>query len=133
MNFIGLIGAGKIARNLMKIMKDFSTKKIICYHSYVIKDIERQFNIKMVDTIEEILSSLEIISAYVSLTKETEGPVNKNLFLLMKPDAIFMNTSRGGVVNEDYLYEGLKNGKSATAGLDVVVDDSVKRNNRLFE
>jgi phosphoglycerate dehydrogenase-like enzyme len=129
---MGVVGFGSIAKDFLRIIKGFSTK-IICYDPYVDKRSEGQFNVDMVDSIEEIFSLADIVSIHIPLSLETKGMINRNLFSLMKPGAILINTSRGGVINEEDLYEGLKRGQPAAAGLDVVNDEPVKRNNLLLK
>ena len=70
--------------------------------------------------IEELFEKCDIICLALPLTEENRGMVNKHLLDLMKPSAIFINTSRGGLVNERDLADALNERKIYAAGLDVL-------------
>jgi D-3-phosphoglycerate dehydrogenase len=67
-----------------------------------------------------LLSQADFISVHVPLDDQTHGMIGANEFRLMKPGAIFINTSRGGVADERALLQSLLEGRLAAAGLDVL-------------
>ena len=115
---VGLIGIGSIARKVAHIVKNgFGAK--VCY--YDIKKLsgeqERELGVTY-DTLERLLSKSDIVSIHVPLLSSTRNLIDKNRIALMKPTACIINTSRGGIVNEDDLIEALKNNRILGAGLD---------------
>ena len=73
--------------------------------------------------LETLLRESDIVSVHVPLNPHTVGLINANEFGLMKPEAIFLNLSRGAVVVETALVEALNTGKIAAAGLDVIQEE----------
>lgn len=114
---VGLVGFGYIARTVAKYLSGFGCKII----AYDIKpDIKAAEELHVEFTsFENVLSNADIISLHAPLTDETRGYINRDTIEMMKPGAILVNTSRGGVVNEDDLYEALRSQRIAAAALDV--------------
>jgi D-3-phosphoglycerate dehydrogenase len=81
-------------------------------------DLDRKFKLEWVDK-ETIYRESDLISIHVPLTKTTKNMVTKTQLEMMKSDAIIINTSRGGIVNEDDLYDVMKAGHLSGASLDV--------------
>ena len=69
--------------------------------------------------VPELLSKSDFISVNVPLTNETKYMIGQKEFAMMKPNTVFVNTSRGAVVDQKALYEALKNGRIFAAGIDV--------------
>ena len=118
----GLVGFGNIARRVAKRMQATGCK-VIAYDPYIKQDFADQFDVQMVD-IDEIHKQSDMISLHVPLNPDTEKMINKAAFEKMaakKP--IFVNCGRGGLVDEDALYDALTTGKIAGAGLDVFVSE----------
>ena len=70
-------------------------------------------------TMEEVLRAADVVSLHVPLTPQTRNLIDESRLALMKPDAILINTARGGVVNESALADALKSGRIGGAALDV--------------
>jgi D-3-phosphoglycerate dehydrogenase len=70
--------------------------------------------------IEEVVTTSDFVSIHVHLSPETEGLVSRELVQRMKPGAILINTSRGGIVDEAALYDAIESGLLGGAGLDVL-------------
>jgi D-3-phosphoglycerate dehydrogenase len=70
-------------------------------------------------SLTEVMQS-DVVSVHVPLTKETDGLIGRELLAAIKPGAIFVNTSRGAIVDEVALLEGLETGRISAAGLDVL-------------
>ncbi len=109
---LGIIGLGRIGRELAKRGKAFGMK-VIAYDPYL--KIE---GMEIVD-LDTLLKDSDYISIHTPLTDETRYLIEKNAFEKMKKEAILVNCARGGVVDEDALVEALKEGEIAGAGLDV--------------
>ncbi len=128
---VGLAGAGNIARNLARLLKGFEVR-VIAYDPYVEAEAVESCGIGLVDSLETLFSTADVVSLHLPLTQETEGCVNKRLLDLMKPGACLVNTCRGAVVNEADLIGALRSGRLAAAGLDVVADEPIRRDNPLY-
>jgi len=114
---LGLIGSGRIAQEVAKIASCLGMK-ILVYSPHCTPEKARSMNAEL-KTIEEIFSESDFISLHVPLTKETHHMIDANLLSKMKPTAYLINCARGGVVDEDALYEVLKKGAIAGAAMDV--------------
>ena len=121
---VGLAGAGNIARNLARMLKGFEVR-VIAYDPYVAKETVKGYDIELVDSMESLFSTADVVSLHLPLNHETEGCVNKRLLSLMKPGACLVNTCRGAVVNEAELIDALRSGRVAAAGLDVVAHEPI--------
>jgi len=107
---LGIVGYGRIGRAVARRGKGFGMKVI--YYS------RRRDEGGFVE-FEELLESSDFVSVHVPLTKETYHMFSEKEFRKMREDAIFVNTSRGKVVDERALVEALKNGEIGGAALDV--------------
>ncbi len=114
---LGLVGLGAIGRNVALRAKGFQMK-VVAYDPYWPEDFANEHGIERVD-VEELLAASDIVSLHTPLTKESKGMINKRTMGLMKPSALLINTSRGGIIDETDLIDALKNGVIAGAGLDV--------------
>jgi D-3-phosphoglycerate dehydrogenase len=115
---LGLIAFGNIARRVAEKLRPFNLK-ILTYDPYF-KDDNNEYNWVKFVTLEELLSKSDIISIHASLNKETHHLINNNTIALMKDGVVIINTSRGGLIDENALEEAIKNGKVSMAGLDVL-------------
>ena len=114
---LGLVGLGAIGRNVALRAKGFQMK-VVAYDPYWPEDFAREHDIERMD-IDRLLEVSDIVSLHTPLMPETAGLIDKKTMRRMKPTALLINTSRGGIINEEDLYEALKNGDIAGAGLDV--------------
>ena len=118
---LGIIGFGKAGKLVSERMKAFGMS--IAFYDPYIKDWNGpEKNLEL----DELLTSSDIVSIHVIKTKETENLISKEKLDLLKENAILINTSRGGVLDEDYLIELLKSKKIFGAGLDVYSEEPPK-------
>ncbi len=82
-------------------------------------------------SLDDVLRHSDVLSLHTPLTPETRHLINADRISLMKPQAVLINSSRGGIVDEPALVEALKSGKLRGAALDVFEDEPVKAGNRL--
>lgn len=119
---LGLVGWGAIARKVAEICKFGLNMNIRAYVRNITdekaKEAER-IGVKLLTNIDDIFADSDLISVHIPLTKSTEKMINHHHFSLMKKTSYFINTARGGVVNDEHLYECLATNKIAGAGLDV--------------
>ena len=119
----GLVSFGNIAKRVAEMMKMFGMK-IKAYDPFLADDVFVQYGVEKAETLEELFSSCDIISLHTPLTAKTEGMIGMELIRLMPESGILINTSRGGIVKEDELYEALKTGVITAAGVDVIIDET---------
>ncbi|MFI3174559.1 MAG: 2-hydroxyacid dehydrogenase [Bacillota bacterium] len=118
---VGLAGVGNIGIALSKRLLALGVK-VIAHDAYITKETIEKNDIgaiTFVDSLEALFATADIISLHLRLTAETEKMIDKKYFSLMKETAYFMNTARGGLVNEADLVDALESQKIAGAALDV--------------
>ena len=115
---LGLIGCGNIGILTAKFAKIFNMN-IIGYDPYISKEDLEKDGIKKFECLEDIIKKSDYISLHLPYLSSTHHIINKKLISMMKSTAYLINCSRGGTVDEKALYEALKNGKIAGAGIDV--------------
>lgn len=115
---LGIIGTGKIGKNMARIAKGFDMQVVLCDafpDEAFAKDMDSHYC-----TPEDLVAECDIVSIHVPLLPETKHMINAAVFAKFKPGSYLINTSRGGVVDTKALVEALKNGTVAGAGLDVI-------------
>ncbi|MBI2980312.1 MAG: D-glycerate dehydrogenase [Chloroflexi bacterium] len=115
---LGIIGMGRIGAEMARRGKGFQMH--VLYHNRNRRqDIERELGVEYVATLPELLSRSDFVSLHVPLTEDTRKLIGAAELAMMKPTAILVNTARGQVVDQKALYQALKSGKIAAAGIDV--------------
>lgn len=128
---IGIVGMGRIGEAIAKRATGFDMK--ILYHNRSRKkEAEAQLNANYV-SFEELLETSDFVVTVVPYTDETNGLFNEAAFKKMKSNAIFINISRGKVVDEDALLEALKSGEIKGAGLDVFREEPIRADHPLVQ
>ena len=118
---LGIVGFGKAGRLVAERMKSFGMS-IVFYDPYVTDWKGSEESIKL----DDLLRTADVVSIHVIKTKDTENLISKDKLDLLKPSSIIVNTSRGGVLDEDYLFELLESEKIFGAGLDVYSNEPPK-------
>lgn len=114
---IGIIGLGRIGKKLTQFLAPFNVT-ILAYEVKPDNEFVSKNKIDLVN-LETLLSKSDVITLHVPLTEETKNIIGKKQFESMKENAILINTARGGLVDENALYEALKNKEIAGAAIDV--------------
>jgi glyoxylate reductase len=115
---LGLIGAGRIGNRVAHYARALGMQ--IVYHDTVRNEqLERDCAARQTATIEELLSSADVVSLHVPLLDSTRHLINGAALSAMKPTAFLINTSRGPVVDESALEDALRNHRIGGAALDV--------------
>ncbi len=122
----GIIGMGNIGRRVAEIAKVFGCNVI--YYSTTGKNQQQDF--RRVEW-EELLTQSDIISVHAPLTDATLNLMDAEAFAKMKPSAIFINVGRGPIVVEEDLCRALETGEIAAAGLDVLREEPMSKDNPL--
>jgi D-3-phosphoglycerate dehydrogenase len=116
--YLGIVGVGSIGRNTARIAKALRMN-LIGYDTIPInQDFAKEVGLIKTD-LDTLIESSDYITCHVPITAETRHMFDANRLSKMKPSAYIINTSRGGVIEENALYEALKAGKIAGAALDV--------------
>lgn len=121
---LGLIGLGNIGKGVAKRVQGFNMK-ILAYDLFKDEEFASRNNIEYV-TIERILKESDFISLHLPLTKATENIIGEKELKMMKKTAVIVNTARGGLIDEDALYNALKNNEIWGAGVDVFEQEPPK-------
>ena len=111
---LGIVGFGKAGRLVADRMKSFGMS-IVFYDPYVTDWNGSEKSLEL----DDLLRTADVVSIHVIKTKDTENLISKDMLDLLKPSSIIVNTSRGGVLDEEYLFELLESEKIFGAGLDV--------------
>ena len=115
---VGIIGVGRIGSGVLKRLKGFGTTKIIVNDIEPNYELNSEFKLEWKSK-EEIYKGADIISLHIPLTRLTNNMIKKEHLKTMKSDAIIINTSRGGIINEQDLYEVMQSGYLSGAAIDV--------------
>ena len=129
---LGIIGLGRIGIEVAKRARGFNMN--VLYHDIVrnSEETERQLGVKYISELNELLSTSDFISVHVPLLPGTHHLIGASEFALMKPTAVFINTSRGQVVDQKALYEALRSGKIFAAGIDVTEVEPISTDDPLL-
>lgn len=126
---VGIFGFGRIGQAVGTRIKSFNPANIY-YTSR--RDIPNSIGATRID-FDQLLKKSDFVICTSALVPETKGIFNKSAFGKMKPSAIFVNTSRGGLVDQDALTEALQNKTIGAAGLDVTTPEPLPLDSPLFK
>lgn len=128
---LGIVGMGNIGKTVAKRATGFEME--ILYHNRSRKpDAEQELGAQYV-SFDELLERSDFVVCLTPLTDDTRNLFNRNAFKKMKKQAVFVNASRGPVVNEQDLYKALQEGEIAAAGLDVFAEEPIGSGHPLLE
>ncbi|CAH1155925.1 unnamed protein product [Phaedon cochleariae] len=129
---VGIVGFGRIGQEIARKLKSFNPKRIIYYNRSEKSKAAREIGANRVD-FDSLLAESDFISVSAALTPETERMFGEEAFRKMKPNAVFVNTSRGGLVDQDALFRALENKTIWGAGLDVMTPEPLPLDHPLFK
>jgi len=127
-----IVGFGRIGKSLIKRCLGFDMK-VNVFDPFVSTDIINEYGGNKVDNLEKSLQSCDYFSLHIPLTEKTKGMINYDNIKSMKKNAIIINTSRGGIINEIDLDKALKDNLIFGAGLDVFEKEPIDKNNPLIK
>lgn len=128
---VGLFGFGGSGVALARIAKNGFGSRVLAYDPYPNTNAARELGVELVDA-EKLLRDSDIISIHAPLTKDTYHAFDRNAFRKMRSNAILINTSRGGIIDEEALADALENGEIDSAGLDVFEHEPLPADSRLL-
>ncbi|WP_175634142.1 2-hydroxyacid dehydrogenase [Pedobacter ghigonis] len=128
---LGIFGLGKIGLEMAKKCAAAYQMDVIYHNRSQNTEAEQEIGAKYV-SFEELLAQSDVLSVHTALTSETRGKFTYDVFSQMKPNAIFINTARGGIHNETDLTRALKEKVIWGAGLDVTNPEPMDKTNPLL-
>ncbi len=126
---VGLVGIGAIGKQVAEYLHVFGANIIYTDLYRLSTEQEQKWNATYVSRMEDMLPKVDILSFHCPLTAENKEMLNENTLAMMKSDATIINTARGKLINEESLYNALKNGKIRAAGLDVHYEEPISIDN----
>ena len=117
---LGIIGMGNIGQQVAKRARAFDMELQYFDKYHPLAPTQEDALGLQAAPVEELLKTSDVVTMHVPLTKETYGMMGQRELALMKPSAVIINTSRGGVINEAALAQALSSGTIAAAGMDVM-------------
>ncbi|XP_053735564.1 glyoxylate reductase/hydroxypyruvate reductase [Synchiropus splendidus] len=127
---VGVIGLGRIGLAIARRLMPFGVKRLL-YSGRTAKPEAAELNGEFVP-LDTLVSESDFIVVSCSLAPETRGLCDRNFFGKMKKSAVFINTSRGAVVNQEDLYDALSSGQITAAGLDVTTPEPLPKDHPLL-
>lgn len=115
---VGLIGLGSIGRHVAEMLKGFGARVVYYKRNPLPREEEARLGVKYVK-FNDLLKSSDIISLHCPVSAETSGMISRNEIARTKKGVVFINTARGGLIDEGALLDALNNGQVSAAGLDV--------------
>jgi D-3-phosphoglycerate dehydrogenase len=114
---VGIVGLGRIGRRVADLISTFGAR-ILYYDIKSVSEVNFEFT-----SIESLLANSDIVSIHLPYNDSTKNIMNANRLKLMKKDSYIVNTSRGGLIDEDFLYKMLKEKQIVGAALDVFSEE----------
>ncbi|KAM8847904.1 glyoxylate reductase/hydroxypyruvate reductase isoform 1-T2 [Synchiropus picturatus] len=127
---VGVIGLGRIGLAIARRLMPFGVKRLL-YSGRTAKPEAAELNGEFVP-LDTLVSESDFIVVSCSLAPETRGLCDRSFFGKMKKSAVFINTSRGAVVNQEDLYDALSSGQITAAGLDVTTPEPLPKDHPLL-
>ena len=125
----GAIGLGGIGRATVALLRGFGMKTPLAFDPHIDARTAEAAGARLV-ALDELLAEADFVSIHCPLTDQTRGLIGRRELALMKPDAYLINTARGGIVDEDALYDALELHLIAGAALDCFAEEPVTRPHR---
>ena len=129
---LGVIGLGGIARKTIELLQSFGMNQPLAYDPLIDVQVAASAGARLV-SLEELLRHADFVSIHCPLTEQTRGLIGARELKLMKPEAYLLNTARGGIVDENALYDALKDRRIAGAALDCFEQEPVTSPHRFAE
>lgn len=127
---VGLVGFGATAQFVARRLAGFDVR-IVAFDPFGDPDAAARLNVEL-DSFDNVLTAADIVSVHAPHTPSTHHLINDQSLALMQPHSILINTSRGGLVDEQALHRALVAGKIAGAGLDVWENEPISPSNLLL-
>ena len=129
---LGIVGLGGIGRGLIGLLAGFGMNPPMAFDPYLDPALAEGLGVRLVG-LDVLLAEADFVSLHCPLTDRTRGLIGRRELALMKPTAYLINTARGGIVDEDALYDALRSGQIAGAAVDVFAEEPFPRPHRLVD
>ncbi|KAI8073570.1 D-isomer specific 2-hydroxyacid dehydrogenase [Thamnidium elegans] len=129
---LGVVGMGRIGQAVAHRLKSFGIERIVYWGRNEKVGLKENLNADFT-SFDQLVTESDFVVACCALTDDTKQVFNYNVFKKMKKNAIFVNTARGGVVNQDGLVRALEENLIAGAGLDVTTPEPLPIDHKLFK
>jgi phosphoglycerate dehydrogenase-like enzyme len=129
---LGVIGLGGIGRKAIELLRGFGMRQPLAFDPFLNAEAAAASGARLV-SLDELLRTSDFVSIHCPLTEKTRGLIGARELALMRPDAYLLNTARGGIVDEDALYDALKQRRIAGAALDCFAQEPVASPHRFGE
>ena len=126
----GIVGLGSIGMKVAAILRAFGAEVVYFDVPRRTADMETQLGVQYA-SFEKLLETSDIVSLHLPLTETTRHMINKDTIALMKPTAVLINTSRGGIIDEAALCDALSKNRLLGAGLDVFENEPLLKDSPL--
>jgi phosphoglycerate dehydrogenase-like enzyme len=121
---LGVVGLGGIARKLIELLAGWGMNPSLAFDPFIDPAVAAKLGVRLID-LEELLRASDFVSIHCPLTDWTRGLIGARELALMKPGAYLINSARGGIVDEDALYQALKDRRIAGAALDCFATEPI--------
>ncbi|MBR4744604.1 MAG: hydroxyacid dehydrogenase [Oscillospiraceae bacterium] len=129
---VGLVGFGDIGRETAKLLRAFGVKRILCTKQTPLSPVEEEaFGVRFC-SVDQLLAESDIVSLHLPVTADTAGMAGSAFFSAMKDGALFVNTSRGELVDDAALIDAIASGKIAMAAIDTLDNEPVRPDHPLI-
>jgi len=127
---IGIIGFGSIGQAVSKLAKAFKMK-VLVYNRTIRPEFE-DASLRFV-SLDALYQASDFVSLHLPLSKETEGIIHADALKKMKDGAVLINTARGGLIDEEAVYQALESGKLSYACIDVTAVEPIPKDSPLLK
>ena len=128
---VGLVGMGRIGRQVAQRLRGWEAQLVYYDPFRLAAEEERELGVSYLP-LDELLGASDVVTVHVPLNDQTRHLIDARAFGLMKPTAVLVNTSRGGLVDEQALVDALRAGRIGGAGLDVFSQEPPPADHPLF-
>ncbi|MFP4358056.1 MAG: NAD(P)-dependent oxidoreductase [Puniceicoccaceae bacterium] len=126
---LGVVGCGGIARELIRLLGGFGMKQPLAFDPFLSEARAEELGVRKVE-LPELMAGADFVSVHCPLTPETRGLIGRDELARMKPGAYILNTARGGIIEEDALFDALQSKAIAGAALDCFEEEPVTEPHR---
>ncbi|MEC4893977.1 MAG: hydroxyacid dehydrogenase [Oscillatoria sp. PMC 1051.18] len=126
---VGIVSASQVGRKVIELLRPFDTK-VLVFDPYLTENEAKTLKVKKVELMD-VFSQSDIVSVHAPLLPETRSMIRRAHFRALKDGAVFINTSRGAILDEQALIAELETGR-ISAAIDVATEEPLPKNNPLL-
>ena len=129
---LGLVGLGSIGAQVAALGKGLGME-VCAWSQNLTQDRAREVGAERMPSLHALMARSDVVSVHLVLSERTRGLIGASEFAAMKPDSVFVNTSRAEIVDTDAMIKGLHAGKPAAAGVDVFDIEPIPEGHKLLD